>query len=469
MRSLTKLKLLQLTIAILLILTLILHRLYSHLLSHLILINPTVSLSFLSLTLLALLYYLSNRPNPVFLLNYSCYKPTPDRKLSYEVSEYFVYKAQKYSPKSIDFMRGIYLKSGLGNETYAPPFIFETGDHNAKLCSAIQEAEEGMFTSVDSLLRKTQVHPSKIDIVIVTCGSFSPNPSLSSLLVNHCNLKPNVKTYNLSGMGCSSGVISIDLVHNILRKSKKIQYALVVITENISLNWYFGDDRSMLVTNCIFRVGCAAAILTNDPSCYPHAKMQLLHSLRTHHGADDSSYRAAMQEEDINNNVGVSLTKDLVRVAGVNLREHIRIFAPRVLPLSQLISYAYSVVMSAVMTAAKPVVPDFTTAFEHLCIHTGGKAVIEAVGRVLRLSDEVTEPARMSLHRFGNTSSSLVFYELAYFEAKNRVKRNDRMWMLAFGTGFKVGSLVWKFLGDSSYQSDNPWNDCIHRYPLKTW
>lgn len=95
--------------------------------------------------------------------------------------------------------------------------------------------------------------------------------------------------------------------------------------------------------------------------------------------------------------------------------------------------------------------------------------MIEQVGRVLKLSDSVTEPARMSLHRFGNTSSSLVFYELAYFEAKGRVKKGDRMWMLAFGTGFKVCSLAWKCLRDSPKDYDNPWRDCIHRYPVKAW
>lgn len=114
-------------------------------------------------------------------------------------------------------------------------------------------------------------------------------------------------------------------------------------------------------------------------------------------------------------------------------------------------------------------VPDFTTAFDHICIHTGGKAVIQQVARVMRLHESVTEPARMSLHRFGNTSSSLVFYELAYFEAKKRVRRGDRMWMIAFGTGFKVGSLVWKWVRDPSQESDNPWNDCIHKYPIKGW
>ncbi|KAL2503743.1 putative 3-ketoacyl-CoA synthase 2 [Abeliophyllum distichum] len=104
-----------------------------------------------------------------------------------------------------------------------------------------------------------------------------------------------------------------------------------------------------------------------------------------------------------------------------------------------------------------------------MCIHTGGKAVIENIARVLKLDDEVSEPARMTLNRFGNTSSSLVFYELAYFEAKERVRKGDRMWMLAFGTGFKVGSLVWKWLQDSRQEFDNPWNDCIQSYPFKAW
>ncbi|CAI9116458.1 OLC1v1017600C1 [Oldenlandia corymbosa var. corymbosa] len=371
-------------------------------------------------------------------------------------------------------MRNIYFKSGLGDETYGPPFIFDEENDVPTLDSAMQEAREGVFSSVDALLSKTGIDPSSIDVVIVTCGSFSPFPSLSSLIVNHYNLRPDVKTFNLSGMGCSSGVLSIDFAARMLRSSEKVQNALVVITESITLNWYSGDNRSMLVTNCIFRVGCTAAMLTNDPTRRRVAKMQLVDSLRTHHGADDRSYRAAFQEEDENGFTGVALTKDLIRVAGVNLTQHITLLAPRVLPLSQLASYAYSAVTSALRSRAgeskpKPAVPDFTTAFQHMCIHTGGKAVIEQVGRVLRLSDEVTEPARMTLNRFGNTSSSLVFYELAYFEAKERVKKGDTMWMIAFGTGFKVGSLVWKWLQDSSQEIDNPWNDSIDSYPLEAW
>ncbi|GFY96439.1 3-ketoacyl-CoA synthase 16 [Actinidia rufa] len=423
-------------------------------------------LSCAACALFYLLHHLLTRPHPILLLNYSCYKPPNHRKCTYKVCEEFVRHSAHLTHESIEFMRNIYLKSGLGDETYAPPFIFEDHSHPTLKC-AVQEAQEGMFSAVDSLLSKAQIGPNLIDHVIVTCGSFSPSPSLSSLVVNRYKLKPDVKTYNLSGMGCSSGVLAIDLASRVLRSSRKVQYALVIVTESISLNWYFGDNRSMLVTNCIFRVGCAAAMITNDPKRRRVAKMELVHSLRTHHGADEGAYRAAFQEEDGKGNTGISLTKDLIRVAGVNLREHIKVLAPRVLPMSQLAQYVYSAVVA--VGGKKAVVPNFTAAFEHMCVHTGGKAVIEQVGRVLRLDDSVTEPARMSLHRFGNTSCSLVFYELAYFEAKQRVKRGDRMWMLAFGTGFKVGSLVWRWLRDASQESDNPWSDCIDAYPVKAW
>ncbi|KAM1537638.1 hypothetical protein ACFX15_002555 [Malus domestica] len=444
---------------------------YSNILHFLFTTNPTLSLSCIwCLSISIFFYYYTSRPKSIFLLDFSCFQPNPNQKCSYAASESFVRRTNRFTEESEEFMRKIYLKSGLGDETYAPPFVFESNPE-ANLKYALDEAQQGMFSSINSLLAKTNIDPSRIDCLIVTCGSFSPMPSLTSLIVHRFKLKPDVKTYNLSGMGCSSGVISIDLAANLLKQSKKIGYALVVVTETISLDWYYGDNRPMLVTNCIFRVGCATALITNDPSCRRVAKMELVHSLRTHHGASDRAYKAAFQEEDNKGNTGFALNKDLTAVAGMHLLEHIKILAPRVLPLTQLGVYVYSVIGCAFSGGkSKPIVPDFTKAFDHFCIHTGGKAVIEQVGRVLSLSDALTEPARMSLHRFGNTSSSLVFYELAYFEAKGRVRKGDRVWMLAFGTGFKVGSLVWKAVSDLGQGGDdNPWSDCIDRYPLKSW
>jgi 3-ketoacyl-CoA synthase len=54
---------------------------------------------------------------------------------------------------------------------------------------------------------------------------------------------------------------------------------------------------------------------------------------------------------------------------------------------------------------AKPYVPDFRTAFDHFCIHPGGKAVIETVGKELRLNKQQCQPMLMPFERYGNTSS----------------------------------------------------------------
>eukprot|EP00955_Chlamydomonas_euryale_P109463 365937-Chlamydomonas_euryale.AAC.4 len=57
----------------------------------------------------------------------------------------------------------------------------------------------------------------------------------------------------------------------------------------------------------------------------------------------------------------------------------------------------------------KPYIPDFKTAFEHVCIHTGGRAVIDEIERQLRLGDEIAEPSRATLYRYGNISSSSIW------------------------------------------------------------
>ena len=47
---------------------------------------------------------------------------------------------------------------------------------------------------------------------------------------------------------------------------------LVVSTENVTQNWYFGNERSMLIANCLFRAGGAAVLLSNKAADYWRAK-----------------------------------------------------------------------------------------------------------------------------------------------------------------------------------------------------
>ena len=53
--------------------------------------------------------------------------------------------------------------------------------------------------------------------MVVSCSCFAPTPSMAAMLVNHFKLRRDVLTYNLSGMGCSSSLICIDMVKHLLK------------------------------------------------------------------------------------------------------------------------------------------------------------------------------------------------------------------------------------------------------------
>lgn len=66
---------------------------------------------------------------------------------------------------------------------------------------------------------------------------------------------------------------------------------IIAGTENILWNLYDGNQRSMLITNCIFRLGAVALMLSNHPADRRMAKYKLTHMVRTHLGSHDEAYK----------------------------------------------------------------------------------------------------------------------------------------------------------------------------------
>ncbi len=421
-----------------------------------------------ALVLLGTLVLYMSRLRPIYLVDFACYKPEDKYKMTMHTFIERSILANSFNEKSIDFQRKILERSGLGEETYFPPAI-QNLPPTPCMKEARREAEMVMYGALDELFQKTRVKPKDIGILVVNCSLFSPTPSLSSMIVNHYKLRSNIVSLNLGGMGCSAGVIAINLAKDLLQVYAN-SYAIVVSMENITLNWYIGNDRSKLVTNCIFRMGGAAILLSNKRRERRRAKYQLAHVVRTHRGADDKCYKCVFQEEDEERRIlGVSLSRDLMRVAGDALKANITTLGPLVLPLSeQILFFATLVARKLFFLNIKPYIPDFKLAFNHFCIHAGGRAVLDEVEHSLQLSEWHMEPSRMTLYRFGNTSSSSPWYELAYTEAKGRVKKGDTVLQIAFGSGFKCNSAVWRALRTLKPPSiHNPWLDCIDLLPVK--
>ncbi|CAI5993043.1 unnamed protein product [Closterium sp. NIES-65] len=376
----------------------------------------------LNIILLAAALYFATRRTRILLVDYACFRPSEELAMTRAEGLDFARRTPTFDDKSVEFQTKVVERS------------------------ARNEAEMVIFGSLDALFEKTGLKPKDISILVVNCSIFCPTPSLSAMVVNKYGMRNDIQSYNLGGMGCSAGLIAIKLAQDLLQVTPNT-YAVVVSTENISQNIYLGTRRSMQVSNCLFRLGGAAMLLTNKSSERRRAKYELKHVVRTHMGRDDKSYGCVFQEEDDNGVVGVALSKDLMNVAGESLRTNITTLGPLVLPLSEQLLFAAVLIARKVFgVKMKPYVPDFKLAFEHFCIHAGGRAVIDELEKNLDLTNYQTEPSRMALYRFGNTSSSSIWYELSYAEAQGRVRRGDRVWQIAFGSGFKCQSAVWQAL-----------------------
>ncbi|XP_049408944.1 3-ketoacyl-CoA synthase 11-like [Solanum stenotomum] len=97
---------------------------------------------------------------------------------------------------------------------------------------------------------------------------------------------------------------------------------------------------------------------------------------------------------------------------------------------------------------------------------TAGLLAVRLANQLLQLqkklgfSDLAMEASKISLRRFGNTSSSSIWYILAYAETKGRIKKGDKIWQMAFGSGFKCSSVIWRTIRNvDTNDMKNPWKE----------
>ena len=169
-----------------------------------------------ALTVFLATLHFTRHVKQVYLLNFVCYKPEPGLMCSQEAFMEASNHNRSFSEESLAFQKKILEKSGYGPKTYVSKSLLDV-PMNQTFEEARKEAEMVMFGAIDKLLAKTRVNVKDIRILIVNCSLFNPTPSLSAMVVNRYKLRGNILSYNLGGMGCSAGLISIDLAKRLLQ------------------------------------------------------------------------------------------------------------------------------------------------------------------------------------------------------------------------------------------------------------
>ena len=176
------------------------------------------------------------------------------------------------------------------------------------------------------------------------------------------------------------------------------------------------------------------------------------------------------EEQDIDNKKVLSLSSDVIRVTKEAIKANMIALAPLILPLPHKFVFLITQLCKKAIKCkdSNTYIPVLKHMVQYFCVHIGGSQhIFDEIQKTLNLGKKELEASRMTLHRFGNTSSSSIWYELAYIEAKGKVKKEDRVLQIACGSGFKCNSVVWKALLNVKKPKINPWLDCIDEYPIE--
>ncbi|KAK9938962.1 hypothetical protein M0R45_015672 [Rubus argutus] len=324
---------------------------------------------------------IQKRDQSCYLLAYECYKPPEDMKLETDSCATIVLRNKNLGLEDFRFLLKTIVNSGIGEETSCPRNILQGREENPTLADSLSEMDVTIFDTLDKLLP-----------------------------VNRYKMREDIKTFNLSGMGCSASLIAVDVVQGLF-KSYKDSYALVVSTESMAPNWYCGKEKSMMLTNCLFRSGGCSMLFTNKRYLKHQAILKLKALVRTHIGSSDDAYNCCIQLEDDNGYLGFRLTKYLTKAAALALTVNLRVLVPKVLPLREILRY-----------------------------------LVESW-----------------LREKSGTKSQKLEAVVGTWKPKRGLRRGDRILMSGFGAGFKCNNIVWEVLRD--LDDANVWKSCIECYP----
>ncbi|KAJ7947722.1 3-ketoacyl-CoA synthase 3 [Quillaja saponaria] len=371
------------------------------------------------------------RDRECYILDYECYKPSDDRMLDTQFCGDIIKRNKNLGLNEYKFLLKAIVSSGIGEQTYAPRNVFSGREATPTLKDGLSEMDEFFQDCIPQLLDRSGISPKEIDVLVVNVSMLATLPSLAARIINFYKLREDIKVFNLTGMGCSASLISMDLIRNIF-KTHKNKYALLVTSESLSPNWYSGNDRSMILANCLFRSGGCAILLTNNRSLKQKAMFKLKCLVRIHHGGKDEAYNCCTQKEDGQGRIGFHLGKTLPKAATRAFVDNLREISPKILPVRELLRFA------------------IVTLIKKLKKSSSGSSS-KSVGGV-------------GVGGGGRGTKSVSWYVLAYMEAKKRLKKGDRVLMISFGAGFKCNSCLWEVVKDLE-GSKNVWGDCIDDYP----
>jgi predicted naringenin-chalcone synthase len=247
----------------------------------------------------------------------------------------------------------------------------------------------------------------RISHLVVTCCTGFSAPGLDFEIIGRCALPSSVERTMIGFMGCYAAINGLKVAHHIVRSEPGAR-VLMVNLELCCLHLRKTDDLEEILSYLIFADGCAAALVSADPT-----------------GQAIDSFRA----------VTIPGTRDLITW--------------------DVGDFGFEMVLSghvpgAILESMRACVPEILAGAAPRDIllwgvHPGGRSVLDAVERAFGLAPVALAASREVLRRYGNMSSPTVMFVLE--RLMRGAEAGARGCAISFGPGLTAETMLFHAVG----------------------
>ena len=252
-------------------------------------------------------------------------------------------------------------------------------------------------------------------LVVNTCTGYLC-PGLSSYVAEALGLEESILATDLAGMGCGAAIPNLQSAAGLLALSNGHgKPVLAVAAEVCSATIFMGADPGLIVSNCLFGDGAAAAVLDSRPADGHEPVARLVDFEAGLFPAYREQLRYRHENGRLRNTLGIR-----VPVIGARTIQQVaeRLLARNGLSVSQIDWWA---------------------------IHPGGTLVLEQVGKTMGLSEQALRYSYDVLREYGNMSSPSVLFVLKRILEQGRPAHGQKGLLLSFGAGFSAFAALVEF------------------------
>lgn len=274
---------------------------------------------------------------------------------------------------------------------------------NAEEMNNAYEAEAPKLAAraVAKALEKVGLKPEEVDALFLCSCTGYLCPGATSYVAEELSLREDTFLQDMTGLGCGAAVPLMRAASGVVAQNPEAVVVTVAV-EVCSAAFYVENDFGVMISNCIFGDGAAAAVWSGKGGEWEIGDFQSIHV---------PEEREKIRFTNANGKLRNQLHRSVPTLAGETVK---RLYEKRN------------------MSYGQP--QEFIT-------HGGGRDVIEALEKVLPdLPDNQLRFAREVMRDYGNMSSPSVLVALEKFLDTDEASEKDHLWMCAFGAGFSAHS-----------------------------